>query len=191
MSERVWRCGRAARWLPRVLAASLLASGSWVGFVLGPEPVPAIVRPFRSGLVVVAGAVAWWIVRRGGELRWVVTLGESGLAFRAGARCLELAYRDIAALRYEAPFSASRSAWLPALALIDRDGVSWRISALVHGGEGLVEQLLEASGRADLAGWAEAFELERKMAAAGRRVAIGYVVASLPILATGMLRLAA
>jgi len=186
--ERIHRCSAAARWLPRAFAGAVLAAGLLVAFSLDPDATVPLVRPFKRGLVLVSALAALWLVRKGGEVRVGVGAGPDGLVFVAGARRLDLRYRDIATLRYEPPFGMSRSAWMPALALIDRQGTSWRIPALIECGERLVAALLEQSGREDLAAWADAFDLERRMARSGARVAAGYGAAVLIVVAAAIFR---
>jgi hypothetical protein len=186
--EHVYRCGAAARWLPRALAGAVLAAGLLVAFALDPDATVRLVQPFKRGLVLVSALVALWLVRKGGEVRVRIGAGPEGLVFLAGRRRLDLPYRDIAALRYEPPFGVSRWAWIPALALIDRQGRSWRIPALIERGERLVAALLDFSGRADLASWADALDLERRMSSSGTRVAAGYGASALIVVAAVVLR---
>ena len=186
--ERIHRCSAAARWLPRAFAGAVLVAGMLVAFALDPDATVPLVRPFKRGLVLVSALVALWLVRKGGEVRVGVGAGAEGLVFLAGPRRLDLPYREIAALRYEPPFAVSRSAWIPALALIDRRGTSWRIPALIERGERLVTALIDLSGREDLAAWADALDIERRMSRSGRRVAVGYGAAALIVVAAAIFR---
>jgi len=186
--ERIHRCSAAARWLPRAFAGAVLVAGMLVAFALDPDATVPLVRPFKRGLVLVSALVALWLVRKGGEVRVGVGAGAEGLVFLAGPRRLDLPYREIAALRYEPPFAVSRSAWIPALALIDRQGTSWRIPALIERGERLVTALIDLSGREDLAAWADALDIERRMSRSGTRVAAGYGAAALIVVAAAIFR---
>lgn len=170
------RCSAAARWLPRLLAGAILAAGTLVALRIDPHSTVSGSRVFRTLLVVTAAVAALWVVRRGAELRVAVAVAPEGLLFGAGSRELRLRFEEIAAMRYEPAFGASRS-WLPAAVLVDRDGRSWRLSGLLAHGERLTAEILSASGRQDLASWVEAHRIDRRMAGAARRTGVGYFAA--------------
>jgi len=178
----VFRCGAAARWLPRVLAGSVLATAMFVAMRPGPASAVLGAREFRAGLVIMAGVVALWVVRKGGEVRIEVGLGRNGLVLSRGPHRTELAYDEIDGLRYEAPFGTSKS-WLPAVVLTDRRGAAWRLSSLLDRGGDLIDDLLQLSGRQDLHAWADALRIRRRMAGSGRRVGLGYGGACVVLLA--------
>lgn len=183
-----FRCGNAARWLPRVLAGALLVSAMLVTMRIDPLSGIAGSRAFRVGLVVAAAAVALYVVRRGGELRLEIAVSTEGLEFSAGRFHSSLAFDQIESLQYETPFSASRN-WIPAAVLIDRQERAWRMPALIDDGDRLIVLLLRHSGREDLASWSDALGVRRRMAGAVRRVTIGYAVAAALLLAGVFYRL--
>jgi len=176
-ASHVYSCGSAALWLPRVLGGAVFTAGLLVAFGLDSGMDVPFVRQFRAVIAVIAGLIALWLLRRGGELRIGVALGEDGLVFVVGSRRIDLRYRDIDGIRYEPPFAVSRSAWIPAVALIDRRGVSWRIPALVVDGDDLVARLVARTGREDLAAWADALDLRGRMSHSTRWVVAGYSTA--------------
>ena len=51
---KIYRCGAAARWLPRVLAGAVLATAMLVALRLPPASGVPAAREFRVGLVVLA-----------------------------------------------------------------------------------------------------------------------------------------
>ena len=164
-----YRCGVAARWLPRALAGSILVSVLPVLLRSDPDSRVAGSGPFHTGLILLVALVGLWVLRRGGELRLVIEIRADRMLFGAGSRQAELRFSQIDALRYEAPFAATRT-WLPATVLIDRDGTCWRLSALLERGHLLIEELLARSGREDLAAWVDALNVRGRMAESSRRV---------------------
>jgi hypothetical protein len=178
---RVYRCGAAARWLPRVLGGAVLVTAMLVALRLLPASGVPGAREFRAGLVVLAAVVALWVVRKGGEARIEVGVGPNGLFLFRGPHRSDLAYDEIDGLRYDAPFGASKS-WVPATVLTDRRGATWRLSGFLDRGERLIEDLLELSGRDDLRAWADALQIPRRMAGSSRRVGLGYGFAALVLL---------
>jgi len=183
--ESFYGCGVAARWLPRVLAASVLVAAVLAAFRFDPYEVLAASRYLRNLLAVLGGALALWIVRKGAEVRTEFAVGEGELLLRHGSRSWSLRLPDLERLAYEPPFAQSRT-WLPALVLRDRFGQAWRVSALLDGGDRFLEELLARTGRSDLRSWAETLRLGKIMARSGRRVAIGYL-ASAAVLAAGLI----
>jgi len=177
--SQLYSCGTAALWLPRVLGGAVLTAGLLVAFGLDSGMNVQFMRQFRAAIAVIAGLAALWVLRRGGEVRIGFGLREDGLVFVVGSRRIDLRYRDIEGVRYEPPFAVSRSAWIPAVAVIDRSGVSWRIPALVTDGGDLVAQLVSRTGREDLAAWADALDLRERMSRSRRWVVAGYSLALL------------
>ncbi len=175
--ETRYRCGTAARWLPRALAGSVLAVALMVAYDVDPEGQAWGSGVFRGLLGAAGGIAALWIVRRGGELRGAVRPGRDAVAFERGRGEAEVGYRELVELDWSPPLGPSRS-WLPALLLVERSGRAWRVPGLLRDGERLLAEILERAGRDDLRAWAEARALERRMAGAGRRVAAGYAVAA-------------
>jgi hypothetical protein len=181
-SGRVYRCGAAARWLPRCLAAAILGGALLASYRFGPKTVQAG-WTYAGPLVVIAGAAAGlWILRKGAELRIGLILSEGGLEFVDGGRRTLLRWQEIDSLSYAPPFSSGRY-WLPATVLGDRDGRGWRISALMADGESLIGELLRRAGRSDLDAWADALQLERRMARPGLSIVGGYAAASVVLVA--------
>jgi len=168
-----------------VLGAAVLIAAMLVALRLEtPARVPTA-EMFRRGLVMAAALVALWIVRRGGEMRRTVEVGERGLSFAGGAQPVELRYDEIETLRYVAPFGASRD-WLPALALHDRAGRVFRVPAFVERGERLVERILECADRDDLRAWADAQKLGPRMGATRRRLVAGYALCGSVVVAAAV-----
>jgi len=184
-TESSYRCGLAARWLPRALAGAVLAAGLLVaGTVNTDRGVPGA-RSLRALIAVGAAVAALWIVRKGGEVRLRVTAGADGLAFEWRHQSASLALDDIDGIRYEAPFGPARF-WLPAAVLVDRHGREWRLSALLASGDRLVEDIVERSGREGLATWAEEHRVGKRMARATLRVRLGYAVTLAILLAAAL-----
>lgn len=182
--EMEFRCGLAARWLPRVLAAAVLVAAVLAAFRVDPAEVLTASRYLRRGVALFGALAALWIVKKGAEVRTAVGIRGDQLVFRVGARSYELLIRDLERLEYETPFAVTRT-WLPALVLRDRFGQPWRVSALISDGGTLIAELLRRTGRSDLATWSETLRLPRKMGQAGVRVAIGYAAAA-TIVAVGV-----
>jgi hypothetical protein len=165
-----------------VLVAGLLAVAR-----IGAQSTVSGARSFRGLLVVLAAIVALWIVRKGGEVRLRVRADRKGLSFEHRGKSAGLAYADIDAVRYEAPFGAGR-VWLPAVILSDRRGREWRLCALLAGGDRLLAEVVERSGRDDLAAWVEAQRIVEKMSRSVMRVRVGYALAA-AVTAAGVVHL--
>ena len=175
-----YRCGTAARWLPRLLAASVLVAGWLMMLRVEPEAATPMVRSLRGLSVVFGAALALWIVRKGGEVRWRYELGDDALRVLHPGGSADLEYDWIQSARYEAPFGESRG-WLPATVLQDKHGRTWRISALIDDGPKLIAELVQR--REELNAWVEAHRIEERMARAALRVRIGYGLAFAILLA--------
>jgi hypothetical protein len=173
----LYRCGAAARWLPRLLAASVLVAAVLAAFRFDPAQTLTASKYLRNLLAVFGGVLALWLVRKAVEVRAVLALGREELTFRYGAREFSLRLEDLDRVEYETPFAQSRT-WLPALVLRDRFGQPWRVSAFLDHGDRFLEQLLVRTGRNDLRAWAGTLNLGTVMAGARRRVAIGYLFAA-------------
>jgi len=176
-ASRVYLCGIGARWLPRVLGGAVLGAGLLAVARIGAQSTVPGARSFRGVLVVFVAIVALWIVRKGSEVRLRVRVDRDGLSFEHRGRSAGLAYADIDAVRYEAPFGASR-AWLPAAILSDRREREWRLCALIDAGDRLLAEVVERSGRDDLAAWVEAQRIVEKMSRSAMRVRVGYALAA-------------
>jgi hypothetical protein len=180
-----YRCGLAARWLPRVLAAAVLVAAVLAAFRFDPYEVLTASKYLRKLVAVLGGVLALWIVRKGGEVRTAFAVGVEEMSVRHGSREYCLRLEDLDRLSYETPFAQSRT-WLPALVLRDRFGQAWRVSSLLERGDRFLEELLVKTGRNDLRAWADTLQLGAVMAGAARRVLVGYLVSAL-ILAAGLI----
>jgi hypothetical protein len=180
-----FRCSTAARWLPRALAASILASATLAAFRMDPQGILLGSPWLRNGIALGGALVALWVIRKGGETRIVAGIDDDELVLSYGSRSSRLPFDRMDRLGYAAPFAATRN-WLPAMLIWDRRKGCWRLLSLVREGDRLLRTLLSKAGREDLAAWADSMKLEKRMAAAGRRVMIGYLI-SAAILAAGLL----
>ena len=172
----VHSCSIPARWLPRALAVSLLASAALAILALDPgAPFSATVK----GLVMAAAALgALWLVRAGSEVRMEVSVGARTISFGSGRRFVELPLEEVEALDFDPVFSSGRL-WLPAAVLVDRKERRWRIPAFIRQGPQLLEKILVACGRDDLRSWAEARRIGPRMARSRALVTVGYLAAGL------------
>ncbi len=185
-ASAAYRCGAAARWLPRTLAGSLLGAALIATRRVDPELVISGSRGFRTAVVVLAAILALWILRRGSEVRLRIEVTDgSDLLFQLGAQRFTLRLRDVDALRYDAPFGVSRS-WLPATVLIDREGREWRLPGLLDAGDRLVDDVLRGTEQPNLEAWAQALRIRSRMRRGSQRVRIGYATAA-AIFAAGVL----
>jgi hypothetical protein len=133
--------------------------------------------------VVIAGAiVGLGVARKGSEVRCRFGLAGQSLVIRVGSRELRLELGQIERLDYDLPFGGSLS-WLPATVLVDRGGRSWRIPALVEGGDQLITDLLQRADRHDLYSWADVYHIVARMGRARQWVRAGYAVAAAVLLA--------
>lgn len=178
MSEpRVYRCSVAARWLPRALAAAVLVGAFLSAYRFDPDGVLPASRYLKVVVVAFGGALAMWVLRKGSEVRTVVSLKADELTFGYGAREFSLRIDDLDRFEFETPFAQSRT-WLAALVLRDRFGQQWRVPAMLDRGDELVAELIGLSARNDLQAWAETLGLERRMGRFRSRVILGYVAAA-------------
>lgn len=172
--DRTYRCGAAARWLPRALGGAVLLALTLMGLEVSPEIVRIL--PLVRQLVVAAGALsALLIVRHGAEVRHVFGLAPDAMVVgheRTGAR---LEYADLARLDWSPPLSGSL-AWIPAAVLVDRQGKAWRVPALLSEGDEMMRGLLARARRDDLDEWAAAYRIVERMARYRLRIRIGYAV---------------
>lgn len=185
-SSEFHRSTRAARWLPRVLAGSVLAAAMIGARGMDPENVVSGSDTARLLVTVFGAALAWWLVRTGGEARVSVRAGDDGVEFRAGSHRRVLEYRDMTAVRFQVPFEA-RWRWLPALVLVDRFGAGWRVPAFIERGPELLRRILERCPAEEAVRWAEARRVDRSLERSRRFVPIGYVVAVV-VLAAALIR---
>ena len=71
---------------------------------MDPSNVVAGSDTARLLVTVFGAALAWWVLRTGGEVRVRVRAAEDGVEFHAGSRKRMLEYRDVTAVRFEVPF---------------------------------------------------------------------------------------
>ena len=174
-----YRSGVAARWLPRILAAAILAAAMLAGLRLEERGYG---RALRTSVVLVGALTALLVVRRAGDVRVVFELGPQSLSLVRGAHRATLDLDRIERLRFDAPFVTSRH-WVPAAVLVDRDGRDWRLPATLEGGDRLVRDLVGRIDRDDLRAWGDALGHERRMGRTRRVLIVGYGLAALVLLA--------
>ncbi len=174
-----YRSGVAARWLPRILAAAILAAAMLAGLRLEERGYG---RALRTSVVLVGALTALLVVRRAGDVRVVFELGPQSLSLVRGAHRATLDLDRIERLRYDAPFVASRH-WVPAAVIMDRNGRDWRLPATLEGGDRLVRDLVGRIDRDDLRAWGDALGLERRMGRTRCVLIVGYGLAALVLLA--------
>ncbi|MCP3918558.1 MAG: hypothetical protein GY711_23675 [bacterium] len=185
-AARSFRCRRAAVWLARALAASVLVAAALAASRIDPAGVFAVSGSVRSMVLALGGLLGWVVLRQGAELRTVVTVKHDALEFDTGKKQVELSFDDVESIGFAHPMGEARI-WLPALTLDARHERRWRISALISGGDELLRELLARSAREDLATWDKTLYLSRRMSRAGRWTAAGYVLAVLlPLAALGL-----
>ena len=178
----VYRCGPAARWLPRALAASVLAGAMLAGSRIDPSVAPLV--PFVRQFVILAGAVlAVMIVRKGGEVRFSFGLTRDALIVAAGKRTARLELSRVKRVDYEAPMGGSMN-WVPATVLIDDEGRGWRVPSLVERGDRLIVDLLGRAARNDLDAWADAHHVVPRMGRYSLRVRAGYALVAIVLVAS-------
>lgn len=180
--EVAFRCGAAARWLPRTLAAAMLVSAMLVAYRFDPHRSMTFAREIQALVVVVGAALGLWIARTGSELRLTVRAERERLELSYGRQASTVRFDDIERLAFEAPLGAARRLW-PATLLIDRAGREWRLPALLRDGDRLIEALVANSGRDDLAAWVDSLKLRQRMAHSGALTATGYGLAVLAVAA--------
>ncbi len=170
----MFRCGAAARWLPRALAAAVLTAVT-LG-ALRIDPSADALLPFVRQFIMLAGAaLAVAIVRMGGEVRYTFALTRDAVIVALGASSVRIELAQLSRLDYAAPLAGSLH-WLPATLVIDGGGRSWRVPALLTDGDRLITELLRRAQRNDLDTWAEAYRIVPRMARFGLRVRLGYAV---------------
>lgn len=175
MDELRFRCGPLARWLPRALAGAMLVAALLAGQRIEHR---GGVGAQAQLLIVAAGAIlALWVLRQGSEVRVEVEVDDRGLVFIRGAHRSALSFSAIEGLTWAPSFSLSRT-WVPGCVLLDAEGRHWRLCALLHHGDRLVEELLRRAGRDDLAIWAAERFVVRHMARTGIFVVLGYAAAA-------------
>ncbi|GEM_PF-3486333 len=184
--EKTWRCSPAGIWLPRVLAGAVLAASLFASRALDPGDLYRGSGLYR-GLVVTLGALlSLWVLKDGAVVKWSVQVRPKGIAFSTGRKSNLLEYRDIVTIDYHPPFSAGKQ-WVPAVILEDRLGGRWRIPTFIPGGAEWLSAFLEASGKEELAAWADAREISRKMGRGIGSLRTWYVLACLILIWGGLL----
>jgi hypothetical protein len=173
VSDAEYRCSAAARWLPRILAASLLAAGLLAAFHFERSPGVPYASQFEAFLILVGGVVAFWVIKTGAEVRLRLRFEGTRLWFSYGGRSAPLELAKIERFEYAAPFVAGRR-WLAAAQIIDQNGAVWRVPALLSDGGEWLDELLRRTDRSDLDAWAEALRLRERMARPDRHLVAGY-----------------
>lgn len=179
-----FRCAAAARWLPRVLGAAVLAAGLIAAYQLPPTRLVKASYA-RQCIMAIGLLAAFWVVRTGREVDVAVTVGERALEFSWGGRRRQVSFDALSSMVFRAPFASGRR-WVPAMVLEDEHGESWRVPAFLEGGASFVTELLSRAQRNDLDAWAQARKLEDRMGRARQWVVGGYL-ASLAIVVTAAL----
>jgi len=175
---RVFTCGVAARWLPRVLAGAILAAAMLAALRFAPYRALAMARIVQGAVCVTGLAAAAWILRSASaESRSVIALDDEGLFLAQGRRNQRLEFERIERFEFDWPLGPSRRLW-PATVLVDREGRVWRIPAVVDDGAALIDELLERTRRDDLREWATCLNLARRMGHARWIVGAGYGTAA-------------
>jgi hypothetical protein len=178
----LYRCGPAARWLPRVLAATWLLAGLVVAMGLGSAQHLPFARGVQWIVIAAGGVFGAWTLRSGRETAVRVTVTPSQVLFAYGARESGVAFDDIERFAAELPLAGSRHLF-PATVLRDRFGGEWRLPAVLADGAQAVREIVERSGRDDLRTWMDALRLERRMRRERQIVGIGYAAAAALLLA--------
>jgi len=141
-----------------------------------PDADPADTRLLRPMVVAIGAGLAWWVLRRGSVLRREFRLGPEGLTVSIGRHRRTLEYRDVAGVEARIPFEG-RMQWVAVVSVTDVFEKSWEVPIALRRGPEWLDGLLERCGREDLAVWAEARGVRRRMERSGWFVIGGYVVA--------------
>jgi len=177
------RCGFACRWVPRVLGSAMLTATYIASRAIDPEGLVSATSTIRPMVVVVGAVLALWLVRSGSEVHLKVGAGNDGVVFRAHGRERILMYSDIVGIRYDGPMAAGKR-WIPAIVLVDRTGLSWRIPALVEGCRTLLETILQRCGDSGVRAWADARRVDARIGGSRWIVITGYIVSVLVLSAS-------
>lgn len=182
MTREFYGCSGAVLWLPRVLAAAVVVASMLAAFRLEMSQGASLAKPIQGGVIVVGAFIGLWILRAGSEVRLRMHFDGPRLFFSLGRQSAAVELDAIVRLAREAPFGASRRL-LPAAVLIEQNGRPWRLPVVLDHGAELIDDLLERSGRSDLAAWAEILELKQHMQRKQTVIVVGYSVALLVVLA--------
>lgn len=173
-----YRCGLAARWLPRAFAGAVLLGSMLVAFRFSAGRASGVGFPLQAFLILIGAALGLWILRSCAEVRVKVDLEDEQILFSYGAQTSNLALAQIQRFEFDHPMTASRRP-LPAAVLIDDDARAWRLPVVLESGADLIEAIVLRSGRSDLETWAETLSLRRRMSRGGLVTALGYACALL------------
>jgi hypothetical protein len=184
-AEPTYRCGSAARWLPRSLGGAVLLVMLLVAFD-DRGSTGAVEGGVRRFLGFAGAVVALWIVRSGAELHATFRLIDRALVIARGRAESRLDLDAIERLDFAPAFSRP-GIWVSAAVLVDRAGVGWRVPALLDGGAVFVRELVERAGRQDLRSWAEERDLARRMGRTRMRLWVGHGIAT-GVAASGIAR---
>lgn len=182
---RSYRCSAAGVWLPRTLAAATLVAAMLISTRIDSGVIGSAGYA-RGAIVALAGFLGLIIIRTGAWAGAIYRIHDDRLevCFSAKDR-RELPFEQINSLTYDVSF-ARRRQWLPAMILVDRFGVAWRVPSLLDRGDQFVRDLLELCGRDDLASFASAHRLEARMAGHRKRILFGYAVAGVIVVAAAL-----
>jgi len=184
----VYRCAPAARWLPRILAASVFVGATILSTRIYAGVAGSGWSHSRTLVVLFGAAFALGIVRSGGMVHAKFSLSADALRLGVGKHERELPFEQIVSMTYESPFVKPRE-WLPALVLVDRFDKRWRVPALLMDGERFVEDLTNAADRDDLRSFVTAHNLCARMERLRWRLVCGYTVALVLIVVPAVLSL--
>lgn len=173
-----YRCGAAARWLPRVSAAAVLLAGLLASFRFQAWDSNPGGSPLRMFLVVVVGAMALWILRSAAEVRIRVDLDDQRLQLSYGSQSSGITLQQIERFEFDHPMTASRRL-LPATVVVDDKGRAWRLPVVLDSGAELIEAIIERTGREDLEAWADSLSLRQRMNRSSLVTGIGYACVAL------------
>ena len=179
-----YRCGAAARWLPRVAAAAVLLAFLLVSFRFQAWESNPGGSPLRVFMVVIGAAIGLWILRSGAEVRLKVDLEDERVRLSYGTVSSTVALDKVDRFEFDHPMTASRRL-LPAAVLLDEKGTAWRLPVVLESGADLIDAIVERSGREDLAAWADSLPLRQRMNRAGLVTAVGYGAAA-AVVASGV-----
>lgn len=184
MSEERFVSSPAARWMPRAIAAGVVAVATvWALEISVVNRSGVMLR----GIALVVGAyVALMVIRTGSEVLTRVRLESDRLWIDTPGRSREVRYEALERIGWDSPCARSARLWLPAAVLFDDEGVAYRLPATLERGEQLIETILARADREELRSWEEALGVRARMGRPERVVWIGYLVAAAILIAASV-----
>ena len=85
-------------------------------------------------------ALGFGVIKYGALAVASFELDDEDLIVKLGAHERRLPYEQVTQLKYDGPFERRRQ-WLPALIVLDRFGVGWRVPSLIRDGDRFVDAL--------------------------------------------------